>query len=33
MLGPRREEFEVWTLLSALAERTDDVDSVPWSVR
>ncbi|KZN23186.1 hypothetical protein A4G99_14035 [Haladaptatus sp. R4] len=29
MLGPRREEFEVWTLLSALAERTDDVDLGP----
>lgn len=26
MLGPRAEEYEVWTLLSALAERTDDVD-------
>lgn len=23
MLGPRKEEYEVWTLLSALAERTD----------
>jgi alkanesulfonate monooxygenase SsuD/methylene tetrahydromethanopterin reductase-like flavin-dependent oxidoreductase (luciferase family) len=29
MLGPRREEFEVWTLLSALAERTDDVELGP----
>jgi len=26
MLGPHHEEYEVWTLLSALAERTDDVD-------
>ncbi|MFH5800710.1 LLM class flavin-dependent oxidoreductase [Haladaptatus sp. CMAA 1911] len=29
MLGPRKEEFEVWTLLSALAERTDDVELGP----
>nr|WP_276274069.1 LLM class flavin-dependent oxidoreductase [Halomicroarcula sp. GDY20] len=29
MLGPKAEEFEVWTLLSALAERTDDVDLGP----
>ncbi|MFB6173289.1 MAG: LLM class flavin-dependent oxidoreductase [Halobacteriales archaeon] len=26
ILGPHHEEYEVWTLLSALAERTDDVD-------
>lgn len=26
MLGPRAEEYEVWTLLSTLAERTDGVD-------
>ncbi len=26
MLGPHAEEYEVWTLLSALAEQTDDVD-------
>jgi alkanesulfonate monooxygenase SsuD/methylene tetrahydromethanopterin reductase-like flavin-dependent oxidoreductase (luciferase family) len=26
MLGPHAQEYEVWTLLSALAERTDDVD-------
>jgi alkanesulfonate monooxygenase SsuD/methylene tetrahydromethanopterin reductase-like flavin-dependent oxidoreductase (luciferase family) len=29
MLGPHDEEFEVWTLLSAIAERTDDVDVGP----
>jgi F420-dependent oxidoreductase-like protein len=29
MLGPEAEEYEVWTLLSALAERTDDVDLGP----
>jgi F420-dependent oxidoreductase-like protein len=29
MLGPKAEEFEVWTLLSALAERTDGVDLGP----
>lgn len=26
MLGPHSEEYEVWTLQSMLAERTDDVD-------
>lgn len=29
MLGPRGEEYEVWTLLSAIAERTTDVDIGP----
>ncbi|MFB6308033.1 MAG: LLM class flavin-dependent oxidoreductase [Haloarculaceae archaeon] len=29
MLGPHAEEYEVWTLLSALAERTDDMDLGP----
>lgn len=29
MLGPRGEEYEVWTLLGALAERTDVVDLGP----
>lgn len=29
MLGPRKEEYEVWTLLSALAERTDDMEVGP----
>ena len=29
MLGPNAEEFEVWTLLSVLAERTDGVDIGP----
>lgn len=26
MLGPHAQEYEVWTLLSVLAERTDEVD-------
>ncbi|WP_049903344.1 TIGR03560 family F420-dependent LLM class oxidoreductase [Halococcus agarilyticus] len=29
MLGPKAEEYEVWTLLSALAERTTDVELGP----
>jgi len=29
MLGPRMEEYEVWTLLGALAERTDGMDLGP----
>ena len=29
VLGPRKEEYEVWTLLGALAERTDDMDLGP----
>jgi alkanesulfonate monooxygenase SsuD/methylene tetrahydromethanopterin reductase-like flavin-dependent oxidoreductase (luciferase family) len=29
MLGPHNEEYEVWTFLSAVAERTDDVDIGP----
>ena len=29
ILGPNAEEYEVWTLLGALAERTDDVDLGP----
>ena len=29
MLGPKHQEYEVWTLLSALAERTDDMELGP----
>ncbi|MFB6119737.1 MAG: LLM class flavin-dependent oxidoreductase [Halobacteriaceae archaeon] len=29
MLGPKKQEYEVWTFLSAVAERTDDVDIGP----
>jgi alkanesulfonate monooxygenase SsuD/methylene tetrahydromethanopterin reductase-like flavin-dependent oxidoreductase (luciferase family) len=29
MLGPKRQEYEVWTFLAAVAERTDDLDLGP----
>jgi alkanesulfonate monooxygenase SsuD/methylene tetrahydromethanopterin reductase-like flavin-dependent oxidoreductase (luciferase family) len=29
MLGPKHQEYEVWTWLSALAERTDDMELGP----
>ena len=29
MLGPKKQEYEVWTFLSAVAERTDDLELGP----